>query len=315
LQYGLVILTSVSRFPLEKIMNAQLESKSTGSHRSEGFRDSKIVNPFDSYSGPAVFRGVVGRDVRPRPKHILRFAVDEFLVPFSLCVLLSAQAVVGYSFARVVDPTRVMVDATLALLALMLLISRIVRAMPRLRILLGERTQSLQFFTALNKAAEGVGFVYHQVRGIGFEVDHVLVTPSGIFAISVEVIHQPAGHEASALFDGEFLHIEGAYALREPVARSKVVARCLADVIKEWAGFGYKVRPVLIIPGWTIHRPRPPGSESWACEPTEFLTYVARQNPVLEAEELASIKQAMGEVVRNATRREEYLKRTGQRSR
>ena len=296
-------------------MNAQLESKSTGNHRNEGFRDSRIVSPFDSYSGPAVFRGVVGRDVRPRPKHILRFAVDEFLVPFSLCVLLSAQAVVGYSFARVVDPTRVMVDATLALLALMLLISRMVRAMPRLRILLGERTQSLQFFTALNKAAEGVGFVYHQVRGIGFEVDHVLVTPSGIFAISVEVIHQPAGHEASALFDGEFLHIEGAYALREPVARSKVVARCLADVIKEWAGFGYKVRPVLIIPGWTIHRPRPPGSESWACEPTEFLTFVARQNPVLEAEELASIKQAMGEVVRNATRREEYLKRTGQRSR
>jgi hypothetical protein len=300
---------------MEKIMNAQLESKSTGTLHSEGSRDSKVNSQFDSYSGPAVFRGVVGRDVRPRPKHILRFISDEFLVPSSLCVLLSAQAVVGYSFARVVDPTRVMVDATLALLALMLLTSRIVRAMPRLRVLMEERTQSLQFSMALDKAAEGVGVVYHQVRGIGFEVDHVLVTPAGIFAISVEVIHQPAGHEASALFDGEFLHIEGAYALREPVARSKVVARCLADVIKEWARFAYKVRPVLIIPGWTIHRPRPPGSESWACEPTEFLTHIARQNPVLDSEELASIKNVMGEVVRNATRREEYLKRTGQRSR
>jgi hypothetical protein len=300
---------------MEKIMNAQLESKSTGTHRSEGSRDSKVTSQFDSYSGPAVFRGVVGRDVRPRPKHILRFISDEFLVPFSLCVLLSGQAVVGYSFARVVDPTRVMVDATLALLALMLLISRIVSAMPRLRILMEERTQGSQFSMALDKAAVGVGVVYHQVRGIGFEVDHVLVTPVGIFAISVEVIHQPAGHEASALFDGEFLHIEGAYALREPVARSKVVARCLADVIKEWARFAYKVRPVLIIPGWTIHRPRPPGSDSWACEPTEFLTHIARQNPLLDSEELASVKNAMGEVVRNATRREEYLKRTGQRSR
>lgn len=253
--------------------------------------------------------------MRPRPKHILRFISDEFLVPFSLCTLLAVQAVVGYSFVRVVDPTRVMVDATLALLALMLLVSRIARAMPRLRILKEERTQGSEFSIALDKAAEGSGVVYHQVRGIGFEVDHVLVTPAGIFAISVEVIHQPDGHEASAMFDGEFLHIKGAYALREPVARCKIVGRCLADVIKEWAGFAFKVRPVLIIPGWTIHRPRPPGTESWACKPSEFLSYIARQPTVLEPAELVSIRNAMGEVVRNATRREEYLKRTGQRSR
>jgi hypothetical protein len=300
---------------MEKIMNAQLESNPARAHPQDGSRNSKVKTPFDSYSGPAMFRGVVGRDVRPRPKHILRFVSDEFLVPLSLCILLSAQAVVGYSLARVLDPTRVMVDATLALLALMLLVSRVARALPRLRILMEERSQGLQFSIALDKSAEGVGVVYHLVRGIGFEVDHVLVMPAGIFAISVEVIHQPAGHEASALFDGEFLHIEGAYALREPVARSKVVAKCLAEVIKEWAGFSYKVRPVLIVPGWTIHRPRPPGSESWACEPSEFLTYLAKQHAVMEPSELATIRNAMGEVVRNATRREEYLRRTGQRSR
>jgi hypothetical protein len=296
-------------------MNAQLDGKSTWAFPKIWSQNSKTGKGFDSYSGPAIFRGVVGRDVRPRPKHILRYIGDEFFVPLSLCILLSTQAWAGYYLARVFDPTRVMVDATLALLSLMLLISRITRAIPRLKILAEERTQSQQFPTALERAAKGSGAVYHEVRGIGFEVDHVLVTPAGIFAISIEVIHQPPGHEASALFDGEFLHIEGAYALREPVARSKVVARCLADVVKEWAGFSYKVRPVLIVPGWTIHRPRPLGSESWACDPSEFLTYVAKQRAILEPSELNTIRNALGEIVRNAAKREEYLTRTGQRSR
>jgi hypothetical protein len=257
----------------------------------------------------------VGRDVRPRPKHILRYIGDEFFVPLALFILLSTQAWAGYYLARVFDPTRVMVDATLALLSLMLLISRITRAIPRLKIMLEERAQSLKFPTALDRTAKVSGTVYHRVQGIGFEVDHVLVTPAGIFAISVEVIHQPPGHEASALFDGEFLHIEGAYALREPVARSKVVARCLADLIKEWAGFSYKVRPVLIVPGWTVHQPRPQSSESWACEPSEFLSYVAKQRGVLEPTEITRIRNALDEIVRNATKRDGYLKRTGQRSR
>jgi hypothetical protein len=296
-------------------MNAQLESKSEWSHASRGLLNSNAAAGVDSYSGPAEFRGVVGRDVRPRPRNILRYIGDEFLVPFSLCILLSAQAWIGYYIASVLDPTRVMVDATLALLALMLLVSRVARALPRLRILLNERTQGRQFSNALDEAVASTGIVYHQVRGIGFEVDHVLVTPAGIFAISFEVIHQGAGNEASALFDGEFLHIEGAYALREPVARSKVVAKCLADLIKEWSGFAYKVRPVLIVPGWTIHRPRPAGADSWACEPAEFLNHVARQNAVLEPSELANIQNAMAEVVRNAQRREGHLRRTGQRSR
>jgi hypothetical protein len=296
-------------------MNAQWGIRSVWARSKVGFWNPNAKKQSDSYSGPAVFRGVVGRDVRPRPKHILRYISDELLVPLALCLVFLAQAWVGYFVARVFDPTRVMVDATLALLALMLLASRIARALPRLRVLAEERSQSLQFPIALEKAVKGAGAVYHGVHGIGFEVDHVLLTPAGIFAISVEVIHQPDGHEASALFDGEFLHIEGAYALREPVARSKVVARCLADVIKEWAGFSYRVRPVLIVPGWTIHRPRPPGSDAWVCEPSEFLSYVVRQHAVLDPSELASIRNAMGELVRNATRREEYLKRTGQRSR
>jgi hypothetical protein len=296
-------------------MNAQFNEKSAWTFPKFWTQNSNPGKEFDSYSGPAIFRGEVGRDVRPRPKHILRYISDEFFVPLSLCILLSTQAWSGYYLARVFDPTRVMVDATLALLSLMLLVSRITRAIPRLKILREERTQSLQFPTALDRTAKGSGAVYHQVQGIGFEVDHVLVTSAGIFAISVEVIHQPPGHEASALFDGEFLHIEGAYALREPVARSKVVARCLADLIKEWAGFSYKVRPVLIVPGWTVHRPRPPSSESWACEPSEFLSYVAKQRSVLEPAEMTLIRNAMDEIVRNAAKRERYLKRTGQRSR
>ena len=296
-------------------MNVQLNEKSAWTFPKFWSRNSNPGKEFDSYSGPAIFRGVVGRDVRPRPKHILRYIGDEFFVPTSLCILLSTQAWAGYYLARVFDPTRVMVDATLALLALMLLISRITRAIPRLKVLAEERTQSLQFPTALDRTAKSSGVVHHQVQGIGFELDHVLVTPAGIFAISVEVIHQPPGHEASALFDGEFLHIEGAYALREPVARSKVVARCLADLIKEWAGFSYKVRPVLIVPGWTVHRPRPLGSESWACEPSEFLSYVAKHRGVLEPAEMTRIRNALDEIVRNAAKREGYLKRTGRRSR
>lgn len=268
--------------------------------------------PYLAYTGPAQFRGIPGRDIRPRPKNLIRYLLDQFLLPVFLCFLFTVQSMVGFFYTRQVDQSRLLTDTSLALMAWLFLVSQTVRAMPRLRVLLEEHREHQSLADLLEDAVQPKGRVFQNISGNGFEIDYVLVLPAGIFALSVEALHQPSGQEASALFDGEFLHVEGAFAVREPVARSKVVARCLAELLDDRVGFGYKVRPVLLVPAWTIHRPRPPGSESWASSPHDFIAILHKLPTVLDDTELREIQSSMSEIMRDAKRRSEHLKRSGQ---
>jgi hypothetical protein len=250
-------------------------------------------------------------DPRPRPKHVGTFLRDELFGPFLVCVVLTAQTVIGLHFYATPGQAPLLLYALPMLVAYMFFASRLARGWPRLRVLLRERQQGAMLATLLDQAATGDSHAYHAVTGAGFDIDHVLLSPAGVFAISVELPEHPAGHEPSALFDGEFLEINGAIPIREPVARARVVARMFGKLLFERTGHAQRVIPVLLMPGWTVEQPSHPRLETCVASPADFLAFLSRLKPALDREELVELRGAVMGIVRDGLVRNGHRKQFG----
>lgn len=104
---------------------------------------------------------------------------------------------------------------------------RIWRSLPKLRNLRqameGERVVG-QFLERLRQD----GFqVFHDVVGDGFNVDHVLIGPPGVFTVETKTWSKPASGNAQVVFDGETIKIGSFAPDRDPIVQAKAQASWL----------------------------------------------------------------------------------------
>jgi len=96
-------------------------------------------------------------------------------------------------------------------------------------------------------------YVYHDFQAKGFNIDHVLVGPNGVFAVETKARSKPdRGNntaDAKLTFDGTQLifpdHRESA-----PIDQAKRQAKWLSQWISSAVGESIPVTPLLVIPGW-----------------------------------------------------------------
>ncbi len=240
---------------------------------------------------------------RPRPRRIGPFLQRELLWPMLACVLLTVMAAIGLYSAADLDQAPFLAYALPLLAALMYFASRAARSWPTLRALRAATRQNKLIGKELDLSAKAAGRAFHVVDGIGFDLDHVLIVPAGVFAI-VDELHPPlAGSEAHALFDGEFLELHGAVPMREPIARARVLARGLGGLLSERLNRAQRVTPVLLLPGWSVQQPSPLRPDTCVASPAQFIAYLAGLPTALDRDELFQISEAMAEILRDARRR------------
>lgn len=97
--------------------------------------------------------------------------------------------------------------------------------------------------------------IIHDVQGKGFNIDHVVITPAGVFAVETKSrLKQPAGNGASAVkvkYNGRQLEFPG-WTETKPVEQASHQARWLANYLREATGERLPVFAVLALPGWHI---------------------------------------------------------------
>ena len=99
--------------------------------------------------------------------------------------------------------------------------------------------------------------VFHDVPAAerGFNVDHVVVGPAGVFAVETEgrATRNNNGGESEVSYDGETLRFPG---WRETKPLKQAVAR--ADWVRAWlstaVGEAVPVHPLVVLPGWQVRR-------------------------------------------------------------
>lgn len=128
--------------------------------------------------------------------------------------------------------------------------------------------------------------VFHDLIGAGFNVDHVLIGPAGVFTIETKTWSKPARGEAKIRFDGEQLLTGGREPERNPVVQARAQSSWLKGLLAESTGRNYDVFPVVVFPGWYIEQSNDCLRNIWVLEPKALVKFLANAPQKLEPDEV-----------------------------
>jgi hypothetical protein len=97
--------------------------------------------------------------------------------------------------------------------------------------------------------------VFHDVEFSGWNIDHVVVGPRGVFAVETKTRRKPtqkSGLDSKVVFDGEALTYPGKSPERDAIEQATRNAESLAQWITESAAENIPVVPVIALPGWAL---------------------------------------------------------------
>ena len=132
---------------------------------------------------------------------------------------------------------------------------QIAREMPRQRQI--KQAIRAEHATAQELAASlaGDNRIIHDVQAKEFNIDHVVITPAGVFAVETKSrLKPPVGNGASTVkvkYDGRQLEFPG-WSETKPLEQASRQARWLANYLRDATGERLPVFAVLVLPGWFI---------------------------------------------------------------
>jgi hypothetical protein len=143
--------------------------------------------------------------------------------------------------------------------------------------------------------------VLHDLPGEGFNVDHVVIHPSGIYAIETKTFSKPDRGEPKILFDGESVQILGKTPERNPVAQARAIAKWFQGLIHSSTGKRFEVRPVVVFPGWFI-QPTAEAKHSnvWVLNPKALPSFIENSKPQISESDVHLIKSHLSRYARSA---------------
>ena len=109
----------------------------------------------------------------------------------------------------------------------------------------------------LNQLMRGGYYVFHDFPAGNFNIDHIVVGPSGVFAIETRARSTPTAKDrkadAKVKYDGKCLRFPDGTDI-ESLEQAKRQAECLSKWLRRAVGEAVRVRPVVVLPGWFVER-------------------------------------------------------------
>ena len=120
----------------------------------------------------------------------------------------------------------------------------------------------------------------------GFNVDHVLVGPEGVYAVETKHYSRPTKGARAIVYDGQSLTIPGVTPDRDPLAQTRAAAKHVREVLRRTTGRDVPVRPVLVFAGWFVEqRCRRP--DVWVVNENHLPAYIDQEDEHLSPEDVA----------------------------
>jgi hypothetical protein len=149
----------------------------------------------------------------------------------------------------------------------------------------------------------GLGFeIYHDVPFDGFNIDHVLVGPRGVFVVETKTRRKPVNEagkkEFRVQFDGKQLQWPwGADSFG--VEQAKNNARTLSNWLGSATGKNVWATPILTLPGWLVEL-KAPTDGLFVLNPKQIHQVCASQPETLAEEQIQQICHQIGQKCRLA---------------
>jgi hypothetical protein len=141
-------------------------------------------------------------------------------------------------------------------------------------------------------------FVFHDVLGEGFNLDHVIVGPRGVFTVETKTISKPAKGEARIKYDGNVVTIFGQKPERNPIIQAKAQADWLAELLGEETGKKVHVKPIVVYPGWFIEGPLGFKTSVEVLNPKMLPGYINKYSNILAETDMHLFKSTLSRRIR-----------------
>jgi hypothetical protein len=140
--------------------------------------------------------------------------------------------------------------------------------------------------------------VIHDIVAPTFNIDHVLIGPTGVYMIETKTRSKYANHrDVHVKYDGQHVLVDGYAPDRDPVQQAQALADRVAELLEKTAGKRFSVRPVVVFPGWWVD-PQPKGVAVWVLNDKAVADFVKHEDRVLDEPTIARLAAALEAHVR-----------------
>jgi len=224
---------------------------------------------------------------------------EKTLEPIVLMVFASVMALLEWSRWFLKSPPLPKFYTLLAILACCYGIRKVMLTRQEFKILKQARDGERYIGQCLEKFRESGYRVLHDVVGTGFNIDHVLIGPTGVYTIETKTISKPAKGSCEITYDGETVSVNGFTPDRDPIIQAKAQANWIKGFLKQVITEGLLVRPVVLYPGWFV-KPQPKGCEVWVLHPDALPTFLKNEREALDKRDIQAIEGCLSVYVRNS---------------
>lgn len=194
-------------------------------------------------------------------------------------------------------PPQPLVFSALAVLVSAFVIMKAIKTRRRLRILRQARDGEKVIGQSLERLRERGYRVLHDIVGNGFNIDHVLIGPTGIYTIETKTISKPTKGCCEIVYDGEKIRVNGFMPDRDPIVQAKAQAGWIKGFLKDVITQQMAVRPVVLYPGWYVKAPSH-GCEVWVLNPDVLPGFLRNERTSLDARDIQAIEGCLSVYVR-----------------
>lgn len=134
--------------------------------------------------------------------------------------------------------------------------------------------------------------IFHNIIQKGFNIDHVIIGPGGVFVIETKTISKSTTGKPQITYDGHRVLIDGMEPDRDPVAQAKANAKCIGEMLTKFTGQNVAPRPVVIFPGWWVENPRK-NAEVLVFHDDYFMKFISGRPNVLKPTDITLLASAL----------------------
>ncbi len=120
--------------------------------------------------------------------------------------------------------------------------------------------------------------VFHDIVGGGFNIDHVVLCPRGVFVVETKTFSKPVKGDVRVTYDGDRVLVDGREPDRDPIKQAEANVKWLHDLLKESTGKEYPVRAAIVFPGWYVEqKPKSKRKRIWVLNPKGLPAFIENE--------------------------------------
>jgi hypothetical protein len=220
--------------------------------------------------------------------------IDDKMMPYLLASLFIVVLALNEWFAAWRNlPRRPIPLTILAVIVILISCLRISRGKKKVALLKQARDGEKAVGQFLEDLRRKGFYVFHDLVGKEFNLDHVIVGPKGIFTIETKTISKPLRGRAVVHYDGEHLTINGYIPDRNPIVQAKAQAAWLKELLEE-GNINVPIKPVVVYPGWFIEGGNNANKAAvWVLNPKALPSYIANEPDRLSDTDIGFVKKML----------------------